>query len=196
MAFILAFAILEFVSYFGVQQESEGADGAAVVGELAVNTSDGDRPRYCWISCWPHGLTRRRVQFRLKRWHFATCVGGEYAVARSIKISDEEMKCLREEAELSSRSIAGQVEHWLRIGRAIERSPAFNYQRVREALKGLLSPDDLSGEEQEVFFEDFADEMWKPPTAEDKAAFEKHLGKGTLVGLDDKDVLVYRRQEK
>lgn len=101
MAFIQAFAILEFVRYVKVQQESEGADGAAVAGEFAVdgeqnqrlgqglsdqqaiegvavvvengqfselevNTSDEDRPRYCWISCWPHGLTRRRVQFRLK----------------------------------------------------------------------------------------------------------------------------------
>lgn len=44
-------------------------------------------------------------------------------MAQSIKLSDKEMDILRKEAALSSRSLAGQAEHWLRIGRAIERSP-------------------------------------------------------------------------
>lgn len=117
-------------------------------------------------------------------------------MARSVKISDEEMKFLREEATLASRSIAGQIEHWLRIGRAIERSPSFNYQRIRDALQGLVSPDDLGAEEQEVFFEEFANEMSKQPSEESKAAFVRHLGKGRLVGLDEEDKLVYRSSDQ
>ena len=72
-------------------------------------------------------------------------------MAQSIKISDKEVDILRAEAPLRSRSIGGQAEHWLRIGRAIERSPSFNYQRITQALKGLLNPDVLTAEEQEVF---------------------------------------------
>jgi len=117
-------------------------------------------------------------------------------MAQSIKISDEEMTFLRKEAKLSSRSIAGQVEHWLRIGRAIEKSPAFSYRRVQEALTGLVSPDDLNAEEQEVFFEEFEDDIWKRRTPEEEAAFVKHLGKGTLVGLDDDNELVFQRTER
>lgn len=117
-------------------------------------------------------------------------------MARSVKISDEEMKFLREEATLASRSIAGQVEHWLRIGRAIERSPSFSYQRIRDALQGQVSPDDLGAEEQEVFFEELAGDMWKQPSEESKAAFVHHLGKGTLVGLDDEGNLMYGSSDK
>lgn len=117
-------------------------------------------------------------------------------MAHSIKISDDEMAVLRQEAKLSSRSLAGQTEHWLRIGRAIERSPAFNYQRVREALSGLLSPDELNGEEQDVFHEEFRNEMVKPLTPEDEAAFVEYLGKGPSVGLDENDNLIYAYQEK
>ena len=58
-------------------------------------------------------------------------------MARSMKIPDEEMELLRREARLASRSIAGQVTHWLRIGRSIERAPDFNYAHIREALQAL-----------------------------------------------------------
>lgn len=112
-------------------------------------------------------------------------------MAQSIKISDDEMMFIREEAGISSRSIAGQVEHWLRIGRAIERSPAFNYQRIREVLSGLFSPDDLTAEEQEVFFEEFSDAMWDV-TPEQKAFFAERKLSGKGVGLDENDNLVYQ----
>ena len=75
----------------------------------------------------------------------------------------------------------------------MEHSPAFSYQRIREALTGRLSPDELSAEEHEVYFEAFAEQMRKPPSAEDEAAFIQLLGEGPLVGLDDDDNLVYRQ---
>lgn len=58
-------------------------------------------------------------------------------------------------------------------------------QRVKDALAGIISPDDLTGEEQEVFFEEFADEMVRPPTLEERAAFLKCLGDGPHVGDDE-----------
>lgn len=116
-------------------------------------------------------------------------------MAKSIKISDEEMALIREEAAISSRSIAGQVEHWIRIGRAIERSPNFTYQHIKDALCGRTSPDDLSAEEQEVFFDEFADSLWEvTPEQEDFFAERKKAGLG--VGLDENDNLVYQQPEK
>jgi len=114
---------------------------------------------------------------------------------QSIKISDNEMVYLREEAKLSSRSIAGQVEHWLRIGRAIEKSSVFNYQQIRDALSGLTSPDELNAEEQSVFFEEFSDSMWDvTPEQEDYYAERRQSGKG--VGLDENDNLIYQKPGK
>lgn len=117
-------------------------------------------------------------------------------MAKSIKISDNEMVFLREESALSSRSVARQAEHWLRIGRAIEQAPTFNYQHIRNALAGLISPDKLSGEEREVFFDRFADSMWSKATSDEKAAFAQALGQGTLVGVNDNGELVYQQADK
>jgi hypothetical protein len=78
-------------------------------------------------------------------------------MAQSIKIPEEEMELLRREARLASRSIAGQVTHWLRIGRSIERAPDFNYAHIREALLGCRGPDALTSEEQAVYVDELVD---------------------------------------
>lgn len=108
------------------------------------------------------------------------------SVSRSIKISYDEMSHVEEEAKLQKRSIGGQAEHWIRIGRAIEESPQFNYGHVKEALQGLVSPDDLSGEENAVF----SDEFFASFTINDKEEPEKldakkYTGDGNFTGLDD-----------
>ncbi|MEL7041884.1 MAG: hypothetical protein AAGL90_10185 [Pseudomonadota bacterium] len=106
-------------------------------------------------------------------------------MAQSIKISDEEMELVRREAKLSSRSIAGQITYWMRIGRSIERSPQFTYTHIREALEGRRSPDALTGEEQEVYIEDLLVEA-AGQTAEQDAIFaaRKREGKGVGLGAD------------
>ncbi len=58
------------------------------------------------------------------------------------------------------------------------------------AGSGPVNPGDLDAEEQQAFFEQFADAMWRQPTQEEGAAFVKCLGKGTLVGLDENDNLL------
>lgn len=115
-------------------------------------------------------------------------------MAQSIKISDDEMRILREEAEISRRSVAGQAEHWMRIGRAIEKSSVFNYQRIKDALRGLVDQDTLSGDEQEVFFEHFADSMWEESPEMNKFFAERRKS-GVGVGLDDEGNLVKQQPE-
>lgn len=113
-------------------------------------------------------------------------------MARSVKIADDVMALVRRESALQSRSIAGQIAHWIRIGRAIERSDTFDYRRIRAALEASLSPDDLSAEEQEVWFAEFADAMTEA-TEQELAFFAERRRLGRGVGLDDTGELVYQQ---
>jgi hypothetical protein len=103
-------------------------------------------------------------------------------MAQFIKIPDNEMAFVREESIVASRSIEEQAAHWIRIGRAMELSGRFNYQHVKDALKGLMSTDDLSAEEQEIYLEEFSDSMWEN-SPDQEAEFTKHLGNGPLVDV-------------
>lgn len=108
----------------------------------------------------------------------------------SIKIPAAEMARVRAEAALQSRSVSGQAAHWLRLGQAFERDPMVGYSRVERALKAQLSLDELTGEEQEEYFDKFAEAM-RHPSEEDQAAFQKAVNHLGAVGLDENDGLVY-----
>ena len=114
-------------------------------------------------------------------------------MAQSIKISNTEMDILRDESKTFGRSIAGQAEHWMRIGRAIEQSDHFNYRKIQAVLKGTLSPDHLNRDEEEVYLDDFIDAMKSP-----QDAMSEHLSKqneaGVGVGLDDSDQLIFEKK--
>jgi len=110
-------------------------------------------------------------------------------MAQSIKISDEEMQLVRREAKLSSRSIAGQITHWMRIGRSVERSANFNYADVRDALEGRRTPDELTGEEQELFIEELL-QLASMPTPEQETFFAERERLGLGAGLDPDGRLV------
>jgi ParD-like antitoxin of type II bacterial toxin-antitoxin system len=114
-------------------------------------------------------------------------------MAQSVKLSDHEMAQVRRHARLNSRSVAGQITHWMKIGRAIEQSPSFDYRRVSAALESALSPDELSAEEQEVWFAEFADRMAEPGQAE-RAFFARRRQLGLGVGMTDSGELVRERQ--
>jgi len=110
---------------------------------------------------------------------------------QSIKFHETDIAILRAEAASQGRSIVEQAVHWQRIGRAIEKSGFFSYSRIRDALNARLDPDRLTGVEQAVFFEEFADAMLAP-TSEQEAFFAALLQrKGLSVGLNEKDELVY-----
>jgi hypothetical protein len=110
-------------------------------------------------------------------------------MGQSVKLSDDVMEAVRRESGVQSRSVAGQITHWLKIGRAIEQSPNFDYARVKEALVAAHSPDTLNGEEQEIWAAEFADLMTEPSAQEaDFFAGRKQSGQG--VGLDDSGALV------
>jgi len=60
-----------------------------------------------------------------------------------LRISDEIVNLAREEAETSDRSITGQIEHWVRLGMAVEA--VLGHGQIRELKrrgKALLSLED------------------------------------------------------
>lgn len=112
-------------------------------------------------------------------------------MAESIRISDAEFSVLKAEKEITRRSIGAQAEYWMRIGRAIEKSPAFSYTHIKEALVGLKDPGELTIEEEAVYMDKFMDAMLEEST-EQKAFFNHQKERGIGVGLDDNDNIVYQ----
>ena len=111
-------------------------------------------------------------------------------MAQSIKISNTEMNILRDESKIFGRSIAGQAEYWMRIGRAIEQSDHFNYRKIQAVLKGTLNPDYLNRDEQEVYLDDLVSSMKQAqPEMNNYLSAQNATGKG--VGLDENDELVF-----
>lgn len=120
-------------------------------------------------------------------------IGG--CMAQAVKISDDEMAVLRQAAALQSRSLTGQAEHWLRLGRAFERDPRFSYVRVEQALKGLVAPMDLTDDEQEQYFERF-DELLSKPSPTANAFFKDRQEQGLGVGMDETGNIIEQQPAK
>lgn len=104
-------------------------------------------------------------------------------MAQSVKLADEVMAAVRREAELHSRSVAGQITHWLRLGRAIEQSGAYSHARMTAALEGRLDTVELREEEATAWLDAFTEKMSTPSAAE-QAFFAKRRQLGRGVGLD------------
>lgn len=110
-------------------------------------------------------------------------------MSASIKLSDQLVEDARREGGVFNRSIGGQVEHWARLGRAVEAAPGFTLDRVRAALEGRFSLDDLSEDEQRLFY-NLLDESFDRPTAEEEAFFARRRAEGLGIGLDEDGRLV------
>lgn len=114
-------------------------------------------------------------------------------MAQSVKLGDDIMKVVRRESELHSRSVAGQIVHWVRIGRAIEKSGNFNHARITAALAGEIGTAELTDEEKDVWLDAFVDSMGQLGPGE-KRFFDDRRSLGLGVGLDETGALV--REDK
>jgi hypothetical protein len=114
----------------------------------------------------------------------------EDSMAQSVKLADDVMAAVRREAELHSRSVAGQITHWVRLGRAIEQSGAYDHARVTAALEGRLDTVELRKEEAVAWLDAFTEKMSAPSAAE-QAFFAKRRKLGRGVGLDAAGNLVH-----
>ena len=56
---------------------------------------------------------------------------------QAVKVSSAQYEALKKAAALHSRSVSGQAEHWIRLGRAVELNPDVAYSAIDSALRGL-----------------------------------------------------------
>lgn len=99
----------------------------------------------------------------------------------SLKISESEMHLLREAADLHSRSLAGQAEHWMRLGRLVEQNASFSHPDVARALSREIAPEALPLSLQEAYFDRLGDLMTMPSPDEERF-FAEMRRKGGAVG--------------
>jgi hypothetical protein len=109
----------------------------------------------------------------------------------SVKLSRELLDVARREAETFNRSLAAQVEHWALLGRAMENSPGASMDRVRAALAGRTTFEQLTTLEQTAFLEQFGAEFGAE-THEAYAALGSKVG---AVGRDENGRLVRREAD-
>ena len=100
-------------------------------------------------------------------------------MAHTLKLPANAVDQARREAARQSRSLSAQVTHWMRIGRALERSPRFSALRVEAVMEGQASPDTLTAEEQAVWFDTLHDELADLSGLPDVKAAYARLGEGT-----------------
>lgn len=109
----------------------------------------------------------------------------------SVKLKAELVDEARREAETFNRSLGGQIEHWVRLGRALESAPGMQVSRVRETLEGKVTLRTLPRQEQEAVL-DQIHEWLKNPTDDEIAAYAALGDLPGAVGLDEKGKLVQR----
>jgi hypothetical protein len=107
----------------------------------------------------------------------------------SIKVQAGFADLVRSAAARAHRSVAGQLEYWARIGRAVEATP-IAHKHIEDAANGRLDAKALTDEELSFFEEAFALAHLAP---EEDTAFANYLRQhGSGVGVDDADRIVKR----
>lgn len=103
----------------------------------------------------------------------------------AVRLPDE----LVEEARLHSRTVSGQIEHWAKLGHAVETTPGFTLDRVRAAFEQRFDPEDLTAAEREIFEDLRGAAMDAPSKAKDDFLAELRQRSGA-VGYDERGRLV------
>jgi hypothetical protein len=75
---------------------------------------------------------------------------GGKIMATAVRISEELVHEAKRSGRIDHRSLAGQIEHWARMGKCAEENPDLSYSLIKEILIGL---DELDhGEKTEYKF--------------------------------------------
>ena len=109
----------------------------------------------------------------------------------SIKLPVDLIDAARQDAPVFSRSIGGQVEHWARIGQALEAVPGFSVDRVRAALEGRFDSSALCDDELRIM----DDLLFLEPTAAQRQAMARIGARAGAVGEDAEGRLVRVRAD-
>jgi hypothetical protein len=61
----------------------------------------------------------------------------ESIMATAVRISEELIGEAKKFSRIDHRSVAGQIEHWARMGKCAEENPDLPYSLIKEILLGL-----------------------------------------------------------
>ena len=72
-------------------------------------------------------------------------------MATAVRVSEDLLVAAKKFSRIDHRSVAGQIEHWARLGKCAEENPDLPYGLIKEILIGL---EELNqGEKTEYKFE-------------------------------------------
>ena len=91
---------------------------------------------------------------------------------RTVKLEGEFVLAAQAEAERMSRSLGRQIEHWARIGRAVEQTSAASTPAIRALLDHTLPLDSLDAITQEAGL-DALNAALRDPSPEVHAAYAR-----------------------
>ena len=86
-------------------------------------------------------------------------VNEEIQMSAPTRIDDDVFEAAQQTGPLQSRSAAQQVNHWARIGRALETAAGVSQRRVTEVLARSRDYDELSDEEQAIVRAEWAERI-------------------------------------
>lgn len=58
-------------------------------------------------------------------------------MATAVRVSEDLVVAARKFSRIDHRSVAGQIEHWARLGKYAEENPDLPYTLIKEILVGL-----------------------------------------------------------
>ncbi len=116
-------------------------------------------------------------------------------MSKSVKFADVTfIDNARAEAETQSRSLADQIIHWARIGRAVERSQSYDHAKISRVLMGEVETTILTGEEKAVWSDQFMERMSEPGLAEE-AFFKKLRESGKAVDVKTSGETIWAKRK-
>ncbi len=74
----------------------------------------------------------------------------EHDMATAVRISEALVNEAKRFSRIDHRSLAGQIEHWARMGKCAEENPDLPYSLIKEILIGIAELD--QGEKSEYRF--------------------------------------------
>ena len=58
-------------------------------------------------------------------------------MATAVRVSDELVSEAKKISRIDHRSLAGQIEHWARLGKCAEENPDLTYSLIKDILIGI-----------------------------------------------------------
>lgn len=68
-------------------------------------------------------------------------------MSTAIRVSDQLVKKARVISTVENRSITGQIEYWVKIGKCAEENPDLTFNLIKEILIGVEELEDGQGTE-------------------------------------------------